>query len=47
MMGIGVVDSIASVDEINKAKNREKAPKQEVKTEPNLVKVKRYIVEQL
>jgi len=26
MMGIGVIDSIASIDEINKANNRDKAP---------------------
>lgn len=28
MMGIGVIDSIASVDELTKAKNRDEAPEQ-------------------
>jgi len=49
MMGIGVIDSIASVDEITKAKNREKVvvKKETPKEESYLSKVKKYIIEQL
>lgn len=47
MLGIGVIDSIASVDEINKAENRTKQPAQKVDkpwfNEPDLVKSKATI----
>jgi len=52
MMGIGVVDTITSVDELNKAKNREKVagkipPKVQGKEPSHLTRLKKHIMEKL
>jgi len=45
MMGIGVIDSIASVDEIKKAKNREKTAKKESpKANDNMTKAQKNAI---